>query len=156
MIEAWLDDRTLKKAGQDYVELLDTEGKPHRAAVVPDSYFVLSDGTYLYHHFLEMDRGTVTGNAVAWEKRDWARKIHVYLEYHRSGMSQSRYKTRSFRILTVTPSQTRLTTLKRVTETVGGRNRFWFTTMDQIQPETVLSAPIWSAASSDDQHSLVW
>lgn len=155
-LETWLDDRTLKRAGHDYVELLDPEGRPHRAAVVPDGYFVLSDGTYLYHHFLEVDRGTVTGSAAAWEKRDWARKVQVYLEYHRSGKFQSRYKTRSCRILTVVPSQARLSTLKRVTEEAGGRSRFWFTTMDQVRPDTVLSSPIWQAASSQEAHNLIW
>lgn len=155
-IETWLDDRTLQKAARDYVELPDGEGKRFRAAVVPDGYFVLSDGTYLYHQFLEVDRGTVTADAARLEKRDWARKVQIYLEYYRSGLFQTRYKTRSCRILTVTPTQARLATLKRVTEASGGRNRFWFTTMDQIRPDTVLSEKIWSAASSDEPHSLTW
>jgi len=155
-LEAWLDDRSLKKAGHDYVELTDDQGRAHRSAVVPDGYFVLSRGQVLGHCFLELDRGTIPGNAAAWEKRDWARKVQVYLEYYRSGLFQSRYKTRSCRILTVTTSQARLATLKGVTERAGGRGRFWFTTMDHITPASVLSKAIWAAAGSDNLHSLAW
>jgi hypothetical protein len=155
-LEAWLDDRTLKKAELDYVEIGDGSGPRRRAAVVPDGYFALSDGTYIYHHFLELDRGTVTADAAARDKRDWARKVQIYLEYYRSGKFQARYRTKSCRILTVTTSPARLATLKRTTEAAGGRTRFWFTTLDQVEPDRVLTQPIWSAAASDSQHSLVW
>lgn len=155
-IETWLDDRALKKAEYDYVQIPDAQGRRHQAAVVPDGYFVLSDGTYLYHHFLEVDRGTMTGKATSGESRDWARKVRIYLEYYRTGSFQKRYKTRSFRMITVTTTPARLTTLKRVTEETGGQSRFWFTTMSQVLPAKILTGPIWNVAGSDDLHSMVW
>ena len=83
-ITRWLDDATLKREQmKDYVTLKGPRGGHERAAVVPDGYWVLDTGQRLYHHFLEIDRGTVTGAASAWGRRDWARKVATYLEYDR-------------------------------------------------------------------------
>lgn len=156
VIEKWVNERDLKsKQMKDYVEITGPRGGKSRAAVVPDGYFQLGVGERIGHFFLEVDRRTVTGQASKWERRDWARKIRAFLAYYRSGMYHERYGTKSLRILTVTTGDRRLSNLKRITEEVGGKARFWFSTFDRITPEDVLTTPIWDVASRDGNHAVV-
>jgi hypothetical protein len=155
-IEIWLDDKTLKREMKDYVMLTGPQGGQEKAAVVPDGYFALHAGEYRYHHFLEIDLRTVVGEASKWGRRDWARKIKVYLAYHNGGQYQERYGTRSLRILTVTTGEKRLSNLKRITEKSGGRSRFWFTTFDLATSSKILTEPIWQVAGREGLHVLTW
>jgi hypothetical protein len=156
-ITRWLDDKALKSDQmKDYVTLSGPRGGRQRAAVVPDGYFVLDTGQYVYHHFLEMDLGTVTGEASLWGKRDWARKVAAYLAYDRSGGYQARYHAQSWRVLTVTTSATRLQHLKAAAEKTGGKLRFWFTTYAQVTMESVLTEPIWQEAGQSGLRPLTW
>ena len=60
------------------------------------------------------------------------------------------------RVLTVTTGEKRAANLKAITEREGGKGKFWFTTLAQVTPETVLTMPIWQKAGSDELHSLIW
>lgn len=156
-IETWLNEKTLKsREAKDYVELTGPRGGKRRAAVVPDGYFVFRADEYVYHHLVEVDRRTVVGQAKRWRTRDWARKIRVYLAYYKSGKYQERYETKSLRVLTVTTGERRLANLKEITEDVGGKSRFWFTTFDLATPKNVLTEPIWQKAGSEGLVSLTW
>ena len=68
---------------------------------------------------------------------------------------ESRYRTRSIRVLTVTTSARRLSNLQAVTKAEGGRSRYWFTTREKLSPETVLQAPIWYKADGDEPVALM-
>lgn len=156
-IDPWIDERALKRVQmKDYLTIKGPKGGTQRAAVVPDGYFVLRAGERASHNFLEIDKRTVTGEATDWGRRDWARKVRAYLAYYRSGKDQERYHTKSLRILTVTTGEGRLKHLKAITEKVGGKARFWFTTFDQIAPTTVLTTPIWHVAGKEGVYSLTW
>ena len=155
-LSVWHDEMTLKSPQmKDYVLLETSTGKKKKSAVVPDNYFVLATDTHVYHHFVETDRGTVTGEASSWDKRDWAERVKTYLAYHTSGKYQERYGSSGLRILTVTTSDRRLANLKRITEEAGGTFRFWFTTFAQASPAAILTEPIWSVASKDNLYSLM-
>jgi hypothetical protein len=156
-IGKWIDDRGLKSPQmKTVVTLTGPQGGKRRTAVVPDGYFVLDNGTHVYHHFLEVDLCTVTGEASAWGRRDWARKVAAYLEYYRSGQYQAHYGTPSLRVLTVTTGERRLQNLKAITERVGGKARFWFTTFEDVDPARVLTHPIWQVAGRQGTHTLTW
>ncbi len=146
----WTDDKTLKSPQmKDKVKLKNERGKGLQAAIVPDGYCRLRTHEDTYNFFVEIDRGTVTGEATKWGKRDWGRKIKAYLEYYRSGMYQSRYATRDLRILTVTTGETRLSHLKAITEGEGGKGRFWFSTFNRITGRDILTDPVWSIANRE-------
>lgn len=156
-IEQWLDERTLKQVqNKDTVVLTNATGKKQNAAVVPDGYFHLNTDSHHYHQFLEIDMRSVTGSSKNWTRRTWARKILSYIEYYRSGKYHARYHTKSMRVLTVTTGQTRLANLRRITEEVGGKARFWFTTLERVLASDILTDPIWEVAGSEDLRSLVW
>lgn len=151
----WLDDRTLKsKQMKDYVTFQGPEGGEYEAAIVPDGYFHLQTADFTFRFFLEADRATVTGQWDRYGRRSWAKKIRSYLAYYRSGLYAERYGSSKGRVLTVTVSERRLATLKQVTEDAGGRDRFWFTTFDQVSPKTVLTGRVWQKAGSSGRFAL--
>jgi hypothetical protein len=130
--------------------------------VIPDYYFLLEkyfprENTSRYLRlFIEVDRRTVTGEAKAssLSQRDWAHKVKAYLAYFHSDAYTKRYGSKAGRVLTVTTGERRARNLREITEKVGGKARFWFTTLDKVAPEiiltapeTALTAPIWSVAS---------
>lgn len=155
-IVAWLDDKSLKGAQmKDKITLRGERGGKVEAAVVPDSYLRLDAQEDIYNFFLEVDRGTVTGDATQWGKRDWGRKIKAYLEYYKSGLYEKRYHTADMRILTITTSETRLTNLKRITEDAGGKARFWFATFERIKHADILTNPLWTVATHEGLSALI-
>jgi Replication-relaxation len=154
-LHTWIDDKVLKSGQKDVVMLHGPRGGAKRAAVVPDGYFRLETSDDTYNFFLEVDLRTVTAEATKWGARDWARKVRAYLEYYRSGKYRERYRTADMRVLTVTTGEKRLAHLKRVTERVGGKARFWFTTFDRIRGQDLLTVSLWDVASRDGLHGLV-
>lgn len=138
-----------------YVALKQKDGEEKRAAVVPDGFCELEWHDRRYTFFIEADRRTVTGISSIPDKRDWVKKIRIYQEFYHSRIFQQRYNAPSFRVLTVTTGDRRLTNLKAATEEVGGRNRFWFTTFDEIEAEDALMAPIWRIANRDGTFALI-
>jgi hypothetical protein len=126
-----------------------------RAAIVPDGYFVLENEEDRHYQFLEIDMGTTTGMYAKYGRRDMVRKYAANLLFYRSGKYQARYGTRSMRVLTVTTSDKRLANLKAVTEKVGGKGRFWFTTFERVRNADMLTDPIWSKAGSGELFALV-
>jgi hypothetical protein len=83
-------------------------------------------------------------------------KVQAYLEYTRSGKYAERYGTRSLRVLTVTTGEKRLANLKRATEQAGGREMFWFTTVEQVgSGEGLLVAKIWQVAGQEGVSALI-
>jgi hypothetical protein len=143
----WDGENELKK-GYDRVTIRNEQGRSVHISLIPDSYFVLETPRGIAHFFLELDRGTMT-------TKRFKSKVQAYQGYYASGAYQQRYETKSLRILTVTTSQARLESLKRVTEEAGGKQRFWFTTLDRIQPATVLTIPIWEVATNPTRQPLV-
>jgi hypothetical protein len=161
-IAEWLDDRTLhKQQNRDYVMVSGPEGgKPRKVAVIPDGYFHLKTAGYEFHFLLEADRRTVVGQYSRWGRKDWARKVRAYIAYFtpqapdQPSVYSQRFGTSKVRILTVTTGQKRLENLKRITEQAGGRGRFWFSTFDQVSPETILTKPIWYKAGQTGRFCL--
>lgn len=143
----WLGENELK-ADYDYVTLRSSTGRLRRVSVIPDSYFVLSTPKGIAHCFLELDRGTMT-------TQRFKTKIEAYQVYYASGAYERRFATKSLRVLTVTASEARAKNLYRVTEQAHGKQRYWFTTLSEVTPETVLRSPIWRVATNDAAHALV-
>ena len=155
VVRQWLDEKTLKGSQmKEYVTFNGPQGGRFRAAIVPDGYFLLETREWSFRFFLEVDRGTVTGQWNRYGRRSWAKKTRAYLAYYRSGKYERRYGSSKGRVLTATVNEKRLATLKTITEGAGGRDRFWFTTFDRVTPETVLTAPIWHKAGDSGLYAL--
>ncbi|MBE2271228.1 MAG: replication-relaxation family protein [Anaerolinea sp.] len=143
----WQGENDLKK-DYDYVSIRNDSGRLKDVSVIPDSYFALQTPRGVTHAFLELDRGKMTVGK-------FKTKILAYQVYYDSGAYTRRFGTRSLRVLTVTLGQGRLQNLRRATEEADGKQRFWFTCLEQIRPETVLCAPIWQVATNSALQPLV-
>jgi hypothetical protein len=146
-LTTWLGENDLK-ADYDYVPIRRENGRLKSVSVIPDSYFALETPRGTAHFFLELDRGTMT-------TQRFKTKILAYQAYYASGAYQRRYQTKSLRVLTVTISAARAASLRRVTEAADGKQRYWFTTLDQLTPETVLTQPLWQVATLPELHPLI-
>jgi len=138
----WTDDATIKHT--------------HVRMVVPDGHFVLTAGGPRHFQFIEVDRATETVMYKNPNGRDWRRKIDQYQAFFRQGIYRKLYDAPngSCRVLTVTTGEGRLANLKRTTESVGGKSRFWFTTYQRALTEDITTAPIWQKAGSEGYFSL--
>ncbi|HJW76850.1 MAG TPA: replication-relaxation family protein [Thermoleophilia bacterium] len=148
---AWTDERALRRREmKDYIE--DPEHRGRRLAIVPDGYFTLDDGERTSAFALEIDRATV-------EEKPFKEKVRGYGEWKTTGTYERRYGTKSLRVLwvvaDVTRDSTRLERIKRWTEAEGGRSLFWFSMLDDLTPETILTEPVWLKAGSEERHSLL-
>jgi len=139
-VEGYKIDRGEPNRNRISVQLQDNVGKRTRAAVVPDAILrIVFPRNQQSLFFLEVDRGTMT-------KRRWQEKMAVYKAFQESPKLQERFKTHSFIVLTVAPSERRIASLAEATVALGGRRGFWYTTMDQLLPDLVLGK-IWVKAS---------
>jgi hypothetical protein len=136
------------KADYDRVTITTEAGTRRQVALVPDSYFAIIANQRRYPFFLELDRGKMT-------VKRFKEKIKAYLAYQQTGGYEKRYGTRSFRMLTVTIGEKHLLNLKTATEQVGGRDRFWFATLNDLNAESVFSADIWHVAGGDSRQLLI-
>lgn len=159
----WRDEETLRKDhANDVVTIKGPQGSEQKTTVIPDDYFVIevpivAEGRSIYPRlFVEIDRRTVTGEASVsnQSQRDWAHKVQAYVAYYHSDAHKQRYGSTAGRVITITTGEKRAANLKAITERVGGKSRFWFTTFEQLSAQTVLTEPIWSVAGRNGRYTL--
>ncbi|MFL5628024.1 MAG: replication-relaxation family protein, partial [Ktedonobacteraceae bacterium] len=166
-IEQWIDERMLKRTeGKVYVTIKGAQGAAYKIAVIADGFCRLkmtTDKTYTYYQFIELDRSTETGQPTKWSRNSWQRKILGYNALFTPGgqgqpsVYQQRYGgTEKGRVLTITTGDKRLANLKRITEQNGGKSKYWFTTLEAIKTNDILTDPIWQKAGSEGKFRLTW
>jgi Replication-relaxation len=138
-LEKWVSDAMLSKK---HTEL------------IPDAYCKLIVGENTYHHFIEVDRATETEKILT-------KKINAYRAYMRpeanaTSLYEQQYGTTKGRILFVASGMTRVQNIKAITEAARGRNRFWFTTLKQLQSADPFYDPIWYMAGNAETRCLIW
>lgn len=143
----WREENAFR-AAPDYVEIKDKRGRTHKKPVLPDGYFCLNTPKGKSRFFLELDRGTEVLSKVI-------PQLQVYETYTASGQYQDRFQAKSLRILIVTTTTKRLDNLKEVARKVGGDRKYWFTTFDQIKPDSILTEPIWQQLGNVELHPLI-
>lgn len=138
---AWKEEREI------HDRVLNPLGAPPWLPVRPDAYLELQAGAKVASFLIEVDLGTTP-------PRRFAQKVHGYIAYRMNGLYQARYGQATFRVLTVTSTARRLASLKKATERAGGQHMFWFTTFDQVTPQTVLGL-VWQVAQAEGAVALL-
>ena len=80
-------------------------------------------------------------------------KVQSYIDFNVLGYYRQRFGVKYFRVLVITKTCERLYNLKKAVETVTDK-LFWFTTLEQITPNTVFG-PIWKRAGSKKYYPLI-
>jgi hypothetical protein len=126
-------------AQPDRVEWVDATGKRDTRTLIPDGYSLLSRGAREFRFLWEMDRRTEDNPRFVREK------VLPGLAYLASSPYKARFGFNTGQWLIITTGNRRLRNMKRQTEWAAkaAANRFYFTTLDQITSNTILTAPIW-------------
>lgn len=146
-IAKWIGERDLK-AQYDRVTIQTSSGKEQLIPIIPDSYFVVQTPQGNQCFALEYDTGSMPGKRIK-------TKVAGYLAYIRSKAYQKRFGTNSLRVLFIASSERRMRGLMNFTQAAGGKRRFWFATLDSLDPERLLTDPIWQTAGENTYLSLL-
>jgi hypothetical protein len=178
----WTDETLMRKGehAKHKLNFITKKGKEIKnALLIPDAHVLiciwLPQGPINFHLLIEWDTGSETGISSAHHRNTVEVKAEKYkFIFQNGGGYEQIYGTDSGRLLFVTSSERRLQAIKKIFEGVGGRSRFWFTTMDKIletitipnqlwekagfikpQPSTILTSPIWYKAGSKGLYSII-
>ena len=146
LVRWWIEARF--RAAPDEVTVTNRRGRPGRKPVLPDGYCLIRAPAGYAHYFIEADKGS-EGH------KQFRSQVEIYQAYVTSGQYQQRFKTTSLRVLIVTTSPRRRDNLRRTTRGAGGKELYLFSTFDQMQPEAVLTEPIWYPATGEDAVALL-
>lgn len=129
--------------------LMDNKKKPTRRRVMPDGFFILrfpqqinkkTGEPEVRRFLLESDMSTESHSTFTFERLHVARKFFHSPQYKQMAGGKS-----SGRWVIVTRSVKRLRTMKEHVEQDFGEDAqlFWFTVIDRLTPQTVLTEHIW-------------
>ncbi len=121
-------------------------GKEIKIVFRPDGYFRYFHHGKLFGCFLELDQSTMTTTR-------FQTKVRTYLEYAQSILYQRRHSLKFFRVLVVAKTRERCLNLKVATEKLTDK-MFWFTTLEELDAETVFG-PIWQRPGKEGKFSLL-
>jgi Replication-relaxation len=116
------------------------------ASLIPDGFLVVNGSLASMAAFLEFDLGHEN-------LRIWRAKIQSYLRYALSGEFESRFGLNRFRVLVVTPSETRRDAIRRTVATLTNKI-FYFATMPSVRHHG-LWAHTWLRANGNEPVSLL-
>lgn len=147
----WLEGKEFHQAtGLPQYVVITTPATEVDVPLNPDAYFVLAHaGGRRDHFFLEVDRGTEPVVRSQWNRTSIRRKLAAYWQLYRTRVAE-RAGIPSFRVLTVTTSNTRVDNMRALARAMDpkhkGSSMFLFATTGQITLDDAapaLTAPIW-------------
>jgi hypothetical protein len=152
----FLDERVLRRDPVK-VALSGRNGERLTVSVIPDGYTQLrrSNGKSLVACW-ETDLATSTLAPTKWQVRSYRRKVLAYQALIAQAPANDLWDAQGALVLTVTTSGNRLAHLQQVCEAAAGDHHFWFTTLDALSAQTILTAPVWwVAGKGETRHRLL-
>ncbi len=138
--------------GQDLKEALSREGE--KTDLVPDAYFRTEDEKGTLNFFVEADQGTMT-------RQRFLEKMKIYWHWWRIGYCKQTLDVERFRVLTITPTEERKESLRRITKKADTRQdgslMFEFLSETQYstkKPDAVLE-PVWMSPKDEVRRKLL-
>ena len=179
-LEEFIDERELRSAHAIEGVILTDEAGNTLKPPVPDALFTLNINDKRAYYFLEVDRATIELTTSVFEKRSITRKIESYLSYAASSAYREEYGTRPLRVLWAVKGPRRLANMKRATETILKRitgveeenltarerqhreveyerlgARFRFIELEEVEPQTLLTQPVWQVAGQEQPEPML-
>ncbi|MBV9762075.1 MAG: replication-relaxation family protein [Acidobacteriaceae bacterium] len=114
--------------------------------LIPDGYAEVDHAEKLISFFIEVDLGNENRTV-------WQGKVRSYLSYGASGSFTREFENAQFRTLTVTNSESRLTSLRTATAALTEKI-FRFTTEERIKREGFWGR-IWQKPKGDEREALI-
>ena len=135
----------------DYDRVPISEGqRTVKVAVIPDTYVAIQTPRYddPSHLLIEMDMGTEKSSIIK-------RKVKAYIKYLKTEAIFERFGSENMRILFVAKTKRRAENLKKYAEAAKAKKRFWFSSLDVLQAETLFREPHWHIASQEKKAVLL-
>lgn len=126
------------------------QGKSLKRKIRPDAYFMLKLPNNNIRYLLEIDRGTEDNPRFRREK------ILPGLAYINTQAYKTRFGLNSGRWLVVTTGEKRLANMLRQAKNAKTGGKFYFTTFEKLNAETILHVPIWKRGDKDELVPLVF
>lgn len=126
------------------------QDRKHKRYIRPDGYFMLETPDHNIRYLLEIDRSTEDN------PRFYREKILPGLAYLKTKAFEDRFGYRSGRWLVVTTGERRLKNMLRQARRAKTKGIFYFTTYNQLSPETLLHTPIWKREDRENLMPLVF
>jgi hypothetical protein len=161
-IQSWVHEKFIKRnlTRSDYFSVVDPgTGQAIRATVVPDLAMWLQKGSQSDSlMFIEVDMGSEPVNRRQWRISSFIKKASLYIAQQANlPFFNSLPGTPLAPVLTISTSPARLQNMRAVARNLGGGNKFWFTTFDQVYNprNNILTSPIWQTSADDNFYSLL-
>jgi len=126
------------------------QDKTIKRNIRPDGYFMLTFDKNRIRYLLEIDRSTEDN------PRFYREKILPGLAYLKTKAYEERFGHSSGRWLVVTTGERRLKNMLNQARRANTKGLFYFTTFDQVNPETILHAPVWQRTDREEPVPLVF
>lgn len=147
-LQHWIGESVFR-ARPDMVTYAGERGHQQRRRIIPDSFFHITRDDSDYAFLLELDMATEHNPRVG------RTKILPGLAYLGSEAYRERFGLQYGRWLFVTTGERRMHNMRAQARRLGARGEFYFTTFEQLTPETVLREPIWLMPDRDAPISLI-
>ena len=127
------------------------QNKEIKRNIRPDGFFMLTlPSGPIIRYLLEIDRSTEDN------PRFYREKILPGMAYLRSDAYKERFGHRSGRWLVVTTGKRRLANMLRQARRAKTKGLFYFTTFDQVAPDSLIYSPIWQREDREEPVPLVF
>jgi hypothetical protein len=154
-LQLWIPESEFR-AHPDKVSYEVRRGVQRERGMRPDGFLTVRrfrpqhpDEVEEYAFLLEIDMATEDNPRFAREK------VRPGRAYVGSEPYRERFGVDYGRWLVVTTGRRRLANMKTQTERAGGEGLFYFTTFEQVSPESVLTQPIWQLAGTDELGTII-
>lgn len=151
----WVPEREFLR-DRDAVTYTLRDGSQATRRMQPDGWFQVRKpskryaGKWANYAFLlEVDMGTESTTRFG---RD---KVPPGVAYLKSELYRQRFGVAFGRFVVVTGNADRMRNMKAQTERLGGEHLFYFTTFDQLSPQSAFHQPIWWLAGSEEPWPLI-
>ena len=147
-LETWVPESEFL-ANPDRIEY-DYKNRSIPRKIQPDGFFMLKFPKRRLRYLLEIDRGTEDN------PRFMREKIIPGMAYLESKAYKKRFGHNSGRWVVVTTSEERMGNMLNQARIAKAKGLFYYTTFDQVSPETMLHSPIWRRADRSDRVPLLF
>lgn len=174
-LEEWLDERSIRSQRmKEKITLAGPQGEVLKLPI-PDALFTLMNDERRAILHLEADRATEDIQLSTFERQSIAGKVIEYLLWRESEAYRQVYETRPLRVLFVTVGPRRMQNMCKAAEQMIRQHveaqsdlpakekeakilrlcrQFRFITFDQLNPETLLTQPVWQIAGHEELSTL--
>ena len=157
-IQRWDSDIMVRRRHQregKKISYQGIDGGWYRGEAIPDGWYEIDSGNpslipQVERFFVEIDRDRATKRSrqsnPKHNRKTWETKFRILGRYFGTGLHKKLYQTDAGKVIIITKTYERMTSLKAICEAAGNKGKFWFSYFDLMTPENLFDhAVFWPA-----------